>query len=80
MYFPFLSLFFVAIEVKKNSSEYGIDDDSISEMIGQSGSSHVNKTAFLIEDKGVDKIDVPISGSTNWNTLIHGTGTADITK
>ncbi|KAK6978960.1 hypothetical protein BgiMline_019905 [Biomphalaria glabrata] len=61
-----------AIEVKKNSSEYGIDDDSISEMIGQSGSSHVNKTAFLIEDKGVDKIDVPISGSTNWTTLIHG--------
>ncbi|KAH9492573.1 hypothetical protein Btru_024807 [Bulinus truncatus] len=57
---------------RSNDSVQGFDDDSIAQMIAESASSHVNDTTFDIVDHGRDKVDVPITGSSNWKPVIHG--------
>ncbi|KAH9492568.1 hypothetical protein Btru_024800 [Bulinus truncatus] len=56
---------------RSNDSVQGFDDDSIAQMIAESASSHVNDTTFDIVDHGRDKVDVPITGSSNWKPVIH---------
>ncbi|XP_059153534.1 uncharacterized protein LOC131939324 [Physella acuta] len=62
----------VASSQQTMSPAYDLDNEALAQVVGEAESHKSNSSVYSIVEEGRDKIDVPLSGTSTWHTIIHG--------